>query len=258
MIWLTDFLQQTCNKVFALIPFTKPAPDVLKQVLIVAHRGAWKETDCLENSLEAFRECLNHPIDAIEFDLRWSSDDCPVIHHDANTSRLFDRDRTLSEMSFEQVREEFPQIPSLKEVVQELGGKFIFMIELKTSPTPAQVASLKKTLSPLKAAENYYFMSLNTKVFDHLSYWPRQSFVTIARTNIQEIYQKTIEENWGGLTGQYLLLSDSMKRDCHNRGIKVGTGFTDSKNLFYRETSRQVDWIFTNAPLELASLKLES
>lgn len=255
MTWLSNLLQQACNKISSWIPAPLPSQKKLARTLIVAHRGAWKERALLENSLEAFKACLNTSIGAIEFDVRWTSDNRPVIHHDPSTGRLFQKDLTLSETPFEELRKQLPDIPLLSEVVHAMGGQLLFMIELKTIPSPEQLKILKEELKPLKPLNDYFFMSLQTNSLLSLKDWPKTCLVSIALTNIKEVYKETLKNHWGGFTGHYLLLNNSMNEKCHHLKIKTGTGFPDSKNSFYREVNRGVDWVFTNAPFKISGFK---
>lgn len=255
MIWLTDLLQQTCNQVYSWIPQKTPSKKQLAHTLIVAHRGAWQERGHTENTLAAFKEALDHNIDAIEFDIRWTKDNIPVVFHDASTARVFKKDLKISELLFTELKNLFPIIPSLQEVVEAVAGRCPMMIELKTTVSKTQSQALASLLQNYQPLKHYYFMSLNPEHFEFLGDFPRQSFVTIARTNIKEIYRKTLENGWGGLTGQYLLLTESMKKNCKGLNIKVGTGFPQAKNILYREAGRDIDWVFTNSPIQLTRFK---
>lgn len=257
MVPLTDALQKLSNKIFRWIPQQQPPAEQISHLKIVAHRGAWNTTTRLENSMAAFLACLQHDIWAIEFDLRWTSDQIPVVHHDANTQRVFHQDLVISETKFGDLRKTLPQIPTLKEVIKELGGKIHFMIELKALLTPQQRGILKALLSELRPIQDYHFMSLDPNRFKALDFVDKKALVSIARTNIHRIYQETLDNDWGALTGQYLLVTRAMTEDCHKHNIKVGTGFPDSKNLLFREAHRDVDWLFTNQAEKMARLKTD-
>ncbi len=255
MVKLTDQIQNFCNQVYRFVPQPEPTNWALDHVKIVAHRGCWNQAERLENTMAAFLESLQHNIWAVEFDLRWTKDNVPVIHHDANTQRVFNKNLEIAETEFSQLRSEIAQIPTLMEVIAALGNKKHLMIELKTLCLPEQVKTLHETLKDLTPVEDYHVMSLDLDRFTPLDFIQTKAMVSIARTNIQHIYKQTLERRLGALTGQYLLLTDAMKNSCQQQDILVGTGFPDSKNLFYRETNRGVNWIFTNQAIELAHLK---
>ena len=255
MIKITDSLEKLSNQIFRLIPQPKPSLNQLKHTKIIAHRGCWNTKERLENTLPAFIEALNYDIWAIEFDIRWTKDNIPIIHHDPNTGRIFGTDLQIAETEFKELRKEIPQIPRLDELVRTLGGNIHFMMELKNKCTDEQVNILKKILAPLKPIEDYHFMSLDLDRFTNLHFSDSKAFVSIARTNIKSIYQASTKMDLGGFTGQYLLLTGKMTDQCHKQNILVGTGFSDNKFLFYREANRGIDWIFTNKAIEIAELK---
>ncbi len=255
MVKIADGLQGLCNQVFRWIPQSEPTPESLKDIQIVAHRGCWNSQERLENTMAAFLETLHHKIWAIEFDLRFTADNVPVVHHDATTERVFKKSIAIDEVRFEFLRSEIPQIPTLQEVIETMGDRIHFFIELKTLCNAKQAQILRELLQNLRPIEDFHFMSLELERFKPLQNYRSQCFVSIARTNIIHFFKKTTEMQLGALTGQYLLLTDSMKETCHQQGIKVGTGFPDSKNLFYREANRHVDWVFTNHAIQLAQWK---
>lgn len=253
-MWFTDLLQNLANQLFSLIPQAKPSEETLSQSKIVAHRGAWLETSHPENTLAAFRACLGHRIWAIEFDIRWTQDNIPVVHHDKTTQRVFNKDLEISSLNFAQLRKELPLIPKLEEVVTELANQLHFMIEIKETLTTSQIEILKGVLKDLTPEKDYHFMSLDIQKMLDIDFCRKKTFISVARTNIKDIYNQTMEHNLGGLTGQYLLLSDTMHMNCANKLVKTGTGFPTNKNLFYREINRGIDWIYTNHPLKLSNL----
>ncbi|XP_012221778.1 glycerophosphodiester phosphodiesterase 1 [Linepithema humile] len=70
---------------------------------VVAHRGGGY--DYPENSLLAFRNSRGKGCTAIELDLRLTKDNIPIIFHDPTIERLTGRTGTISEMTWEELRE---------------------------------------------------------------------------------------------------------------------------------------------------------
>ena len=62
----------------------KPFLD-LDRRLVIAHRGGAKR--CPENTMAAFNDAVSLGVDAIELDIHLSSDDVPVVIHDATLER---------------------------------------------------------------------------------------------------------------------------------------------------------------------------
>ncbi|GEL07257.1 glycerophosphodiester phosphodiesterase [Salisediminibacterium halotolerans] len=55
---------------------------------VIAHRGNKKYTP--ENTMAAFYSAEKYNVDGIEFDLQWTKDDVPVVHHDPTIDRTTD------------------------------------------------------------------------------------------------------------------------------------------------------------------------
>lgn len=252
MAKFTDHLQNWCNNLYGWVPQPRPRPEQLKNTRLIAHRGAWNNKDILENTIESFQRCLNNKVWAIEFDIRWTSDNIAVVHHDESTQRVFAKKLLIHETSFKTLRQQIPQIPTFSEIIEQFSGRIHFMIELKTLCTPKQVLIIKNLLNHLEPITDYHFMSLDPQRFSPIDFAPKESFVSIGLTNVYSIYKKTLSQHYGGFTGHYFLINNKMKQQCQKRGIIVGTGFPHNKNLLYREVRRGIPWIFTNKALDLA------
>jgi len=81
--------------------------------------------------------------------------------------------------------------------------------------------------------------------------------IPVAQYNIRELSKKVLEENYAGISGQYLLISKNTIQKHGRRNQNTGTGFAGSRNCFYRELNRGVEWIFTNHAIKLRSFQRE-
>lgn len=70
---------------------------------VVAHRGGG--FDYPENSLLAFRNSKGKGCSAVELDLRLTKDNIPILFHDPTIERLTGQTGTISEMTWEELRE---------------------------------------------------------------------------------------------------------------------------------------------------------
>ncbi|MEQ1664542.1 MAG: glycerophosphodiester phosphodiesterase family protein, partial [Bdellovibrionales bacterium] len=116
-----EFLADTIvNTIFEFLPAKKPSDEALRNVRLVAHRGVHRETTRgvhretttgvhresisgrssdklglglpIENSFEAFSLAVQNKIWAIEFDVHFTKDNIPIISHDPNAGRIFERE----------------------------------------------------------------------------------------------------------------------------------------------------------------------
>lgn len=111
---------------------------------VVGHRGG--STDAPENTLSAFKSCIEKGYYAAECDIMLTSDNRWVITHDDKVKKHFEGKGNISKMTFEQVRDlkyttdvegyENEVIPSLEEYLDLFSGTATRpQIELKCTDT---------------------------------------------------------------------------------------------------------------------------
>jgi glycerophosphoryl diester phosphodiesterase len=111
----------------------------LRRPIIVAHRGNQKLEP--ENTLAAFRRAIDEGADALETDLRFTSDDQLILFHDHTLERTTDGSgpvRSHSLAQIKQLRTRRPggqlsdeRVPTLLEMLAMLGGEAPLLLELK-------------------------------------------------------------------------------------------------------------------------------
>lgn len=107
---------------------------------IVAHRGA--SAIEAENTLQAFEAAIVAGADAVEFDVRMTADDVPVVLHDPDVARTTDGSGLVRHLSLSQVKAlrirtsngQFTEIPTLLEVLAAVSGRVAVDIEIKNVP----------------------------------------------------------------------------------------------------------------------------
>ena len=83
---------------------------------VIGHRGAMAYV--LENTLDSFREAKKRGAPWIEIDVKLTSDDVPVVMHDASLKRTMGIDRLVAETP----RAELPKgVPTFEETIALLG-----------------------------------------------------------------------------------------------------------------------------------------
>lgn len=230
----------------------KPAAEQLRACQIVAHRGAHRQAT--ENTLKAFDLCLQHKAWGVEFDLRWTQDNIPVVMHDSTAGRTFNRpDIAPHKMPWVDLHKAVPELPSLDQVLHLCAHKMHMVIEVKTLMTPQQQQILADKLKNLKPQQDYHLLCLNeTTLLDNISFAPlRAKLLVSEKIPLTQTSQHIIKQGWGGLCGHFLFMTEGILSKHRKAGQKVGTGFISSQNMLYREVSRQVDWIFTDDILTL-------
>lgn len=244
---LVDFL-------LTIIPRKTPHIDAINNCKIVAHRGAHDNITVLENTIEAFELALAYGVYGIEFDIRWTKDFVPIVHHDHSLLRVFQDDQQVGDLTFKALRELHPLVPTLQEVVELFGKKLHLFIEIKEESTKnieQQKMTLKKILGGILPSEDFHFLSLVEKNYHTYDGYPEDVYIMVATTNTKVTSDTVIKNNFAGITGHYLLLDKGIQLKHQRFNQKVGTGFPKGENSLKREISRGVDWVFTNHPEKL-------
>jgi glycerophosphoryl diester phosphodiesterase len=256
--WLTVNLLKLFDLIFAYLPQQVPDQKALSACKIISHRGEHDNITILENTFPAFDLAVNAGVWGIECDIRWTRDLVPVISHDPSCERLFDRSDRICDLHYAELKDLFPLIPSLEELVERYGRKTHLMIEIKDEYYPAleqQKATLKQLLAGLTPGLDYHFLALDPILFEKADFVSGKFHFPVAETNFSKLSRLSIEMNLGGITGHFLLLGDGLKQRHELVDQKIGTGFIASKNCLFRELNRGVEWIFSNNAVEIQKIR---
>jgi glycerophosphoryl diester phosphodiesterase len=248
------FLQFFVDCIQWLIPRGQPHLEKINNVKIVAHRGCFNNQETLENTMKAFDSAVSKKIYGIEFDVRWTKDNIPIIHHDESLARIFKSPKKIKDLSFDQLRAEFPEVPSLAEVISKHGSQIHFFIELKLEEfkdLEIKKAYLKELLSPLTPGDDFHIFALHECVLLDFMIFDKKFYLTISNTNTKKISEMTKKHQFGGMTGHYLLITNKLFHSHKKLEHKIGTGFPRNKSTLVKEINRGVDFIFTNHTDEL-------
>ncbi len=254
-------LLRAADRLCAAMPRRRPARSLLEGARIVAHRGAHQEPDVVENTLQAFDRAMEAGAWGIEFDIRWTRDEQPVVFHDPDTRRLFGTEAKLRDLELAELRDRFPLIPTLDEVVQRYGKRMHLMAEVKGGGRPENPRlnnMLGEILCGLKPAEDYHLLALEPEVFGSLTFAPPASFLPVAEWNVTQMSEFALARGCAGLAGHYLLLTDRILKKHKQAGQKIATGYAASRSCLHREISRGVDWIFTNTAVRICAYLKEA
>jgi glycerophosphoryl diester phosphodiesterase len=115
-------------------------------MLVIGHRGAAGVAP--ENSLEGLRAGVDAGADMLEFDIRMTSDNIPVMIHDSSLLRTHKKRVFIANTTYEKLRELTADSPnpvvSLETVLDEFYGEVLLNIELKQHDMATAVISLLK------------------------------------------------------------------------------------------------------------------
>ena len=141
--------------------------------LIFGHRGCMGEGYPPENTLAAFKLCLDAGADGIELDIHASSDGVLIVHHDTTLERMTDSTLIIAEHTADAIREHKVDgeiIPTLEETFELItpylieNPDFILNIELKSEDT---AHALYRFLDQHMGQNNCSYHNIIVSSFDH-------------------------------------------------------------------------------------------
>ena len=108
-----------------------------KYVLVVAHRGDWRNAP--ENSLQAYRNCIDMGVDMIEIDIHKTQDNQFIVMHDATVDRTTNRKGKIADMTLADIKKLYlksghgiktrHRVPTLEEVLLLAKDKILVNID---------------------------------------------------------------------------------------------------------------------------------
>ncbi|MCJ7772514.1 MAG: glycerophosphodiester phosphodiesterase [Desulfobacterales bacterium] len=255
--WIENLFHTFVDTAYANIPQAFPGKEQLGSCKIISHRGEHDNKLVFENTLQAFDQITDNGIWGIEFDVRWTKDLHPIVFHDKDLKRLFNSSVQIQKVTLAELKNDFPMIPCLEEIITRYGKSIHLMIEIKEevySEPVRQNRMMKELFSSLTPEIDYHFVSLHPEMFRFFDFLPKPACLPIAQLNSKEFSEIAIEQKYGGVMGQYFLLSNSLVKKHLSLGQNIGTGFIGSKNCLFRELNRGVEWLFSNNSIELQSI----
>lgn len=244
-------LAPIAEAVLAMLPRAMPDKAALERTRLVAHRGQRDGQRVQENTFAAFDPVVDAGVAAIEFDVRFTRDDEPVVVHDADLRRVFGQQHRVSDLSWATLKQRVPAIPHLEAFLARYADRAHLLLELKTQGTQAAEKRLTTLLGSLQPVVDYHVLSLRTALFATLPDLPAEARVPVAKLNTDAMLDWTLSHPSAGLAGaQFFMSADQIRRLKAQRAF-IGSGFIQRPGTLWREISRGVEWVFSNDPVPL-------
>lgn len=140
-------------------------------VMIFAHRGNWRGAP--ENSLQAYKQCIDGGIDGVEIDVHMTKDSAIVMMHDDTVDRTTTGTGLVSDYTLEEIKKlnlKSPigvitrqKVPTLDEVLELCKGKVYIQID-KWQPCKEKVLEIIHKHKMLKQC--IFRGTFNSKVYE--------------------------------------------------------------------------------------------
>lgn len=222
------------------------------QMKIIAHRGA--SALAPENTLAAFQLALDHGADGIELDVMLSGDGQLIVIHDDTVDRTTNGTGKVGEMSLPELKTldagGGEPLPTLQEVFERFGGKFLINVELKNYSSifdrlPIAVAEHVKAFGLTDSVLISSFNPFNLPRFHRRVPEVKRGLLTLpgkAMTGFQRLCR------FDALHPFYEDVDAALVQTEHAKGRQVNVWTVDNPTEIKRLAALGVDMIITNDP----------
>jgi glycerophosphoryl diester phosphodiesterase len=242
---------------------------------VVAHRG--DSAHHPENTLEAFEAAIRAGAEAIEFDVRVTSDGAAVVMHDADVDRTTDGTGLVRSMTLERVRGlRIPSpgggaagVPTLEEALRSLAGRAAADIEIKNVPgdldfDPDREDALEATIAALE--DTGFEGPLIVSSFNPLSLARCRAIAPHIPTGLLTdptvdaeaafAYARGEGHAWVlPFAGAVLAAPAGLADRVHDGGLRLGTWVTDDPDEAVALMRAGVDAVATNDPAAIVAAR---
>lgn len=221
-------------------------------VLNIAHRGASK--DAPENTLEAFSLAVEQKADMIETDLHLTQDGEIVLRHDAEVG-----DSEISRFTLDELRKKLPGLVTLSEVLDALGGKIPFNLEIKRGLDEHYAGLGRRALEEVcrrNLLEETLFSSFDDSILQRLRQREpsARTGLLISRRSAVSIEERADQLDAESVHPERSVVTESLVERLQIEGYQVHVFTVDDPEDQNRLIEWGVDGIFTNLPGQLRAL----
>jgi len=200
--------------------------------LIIAHRGA--SGDAPENTVASANLAWEYNADAVEIDIHLSKDQKVMVHHDASTKRICNKDliikntaskqlRKLDAGSFKDDKYSGEKIPFLSEVIETVPVGKKLVVEIKSGIDV--VDQMAKVIDASGKLDQMIFISFH---FDAIvkakQLFPNnKSFFLIhsLSDDYASLFQKVKDNKLDGVDLNYKLIDETVKQTAQNMDLEL-------------------------------------
>lgn len=234
----------------------------LESPLIIAHRGASAHE--LENTIAAFRRARVDHADGVELDVQLCATGEVVVFHDNRLDRLANRPDLISDLSLKALRE-IPLrgggfVPTLSDVLEELGPRMLVNVELKVprlSSGGALVSEVVKVLRKHSLGVRALVSSFHPLALARFRLAAPEITSGLLFSAVQSIPMRAA---WSrhlimpfALHPEHWLADGEQIRYWHGQGYAVNAWTVDDRSEVRRLCVLGVDGLITNHPLQTRS-----
>ncbi len=236
-----------------------PVPRTQGRPLVLGHRGASREAP--ENTLAAFRLAMAQGADGFELDVWRCGSGEPVVIHDASAARSTGEDLDVRLTPLSRLRRldasalggsghRGERIPTLREVLAEINGRALLVLEIKAPDIEEQVLTVVRRANALDSCVVHSFAPKIVARVRELE--PRMpcSLLTGGEgaKDAKKLFALALSIGAQGVAVHYAAVTPEFVRAAHLRELRCST-WTVNRRLDVRRVARAgVDAITSDYP----------
>ncbi|MEY9485946.1 glycerophosphoryl diester phosphodiesterase [Streptomyces calvus] len=225
----------------------------MQNVTAVAHRG--DPYRVRENTLASLRSALSRGADAVEIDVRLTRDGVPVLLHDDTLKRLWEHDRPLLSLSWEEVRGVTGDgVPTLADALAATDGSRV-MIDLPGAPDVRAARRVVDVVRERGAEDRVYYCAGAPAMLAVRAADPSAE-IALTRTTVappRAGLLEAVRPRW--LNYRFGLVDRALAERVHRDGYLLSVWTPDTRRSMRRLLALGVDSITTNRVDVLCALR---
>ena len=227
---------------------------------VCAHRGF--NTIAPENTLPAFGAATALGADEIEFDVRWSADDVPVLIHDPCLERISDGVGNVRDCTLEELRkfdfgahsgERFAglRILTLEDFLRNFPGRPVLNIDIKTGPgfSAEALRGVAELIRRYGWSEHAYFMAapqVMEAALEVAPWMPRCMRAGSTEEERRTIVERAARWQCGKVQFYKPVVTREMIAHAHSLGMRCNLFWSDDPEEARRFFEMGIDTLLTN------------
>lgn len=228
-------------------------------MLIIGHRGAAGIKP--ENTLQSLRAAMAVDVDMVEFDVRLTKDNIPVLAHDFHLYRTHRSAKMISAMTLSELQaqtgESEYKITTLDEALGECFGKVLLGIELKQSRSFQYVLPvIQKYIKQKEDWKSIIFLSFRVKSLVQVQKLAPEAQLALTHTLNPFTFLRHVRDLKLIAVGFHRLHANTLAIEIAQRlGLFTYAYTVNRPEAALRLLKRGIDGIITNRPDIMAADK---
>jgi glycerophosphoryl diester phosphodiesterase len=227
---------------------------------VIAHRGAWKNTDVPENSIAALKHAVRLGCEGSEFDVHMSADSIPVINHDPSIQGVSIAKTNSRELLTIRLTngETLPTLEDyLKAGIEQSKTKLILEIKASELGKESSLALTRKCVALVEALRAQAWVDYISFDYDVcLEVMKLAPYARAAYLKGDKTPGELEADKFYGLDYHFNVLKKNTDwiADAKNRKLTINVWTVNDKETLEEMLRNNVDFITTNEPELLLSL----